>query len=139
MSETTISRSRKRPPSNGRNRELQEPIENVAMRSRQLLAAMVAFRDGDFSVRLPGDWPGTDGRIAEVFNQTLAYERRITREVARLSGTVGKEGRLKQRMALPGAIGGWAVRTSPEKHEIPSSLDQHPTEDPSRLLHRLQR
>ncbi|WP_019197661.1 HAMP domain-containing protein [Afipia birgiae] len=69
---------------------------------------MVAFRDGDFSVRLPRDWPGTDGRIAEAFNQTLAHEGRITAEVARLSETVGKEGRLKQRMSLPGAIGGWA-------------------------------
>ncbi|RTL82160.1 MAG: hybrid sensor histidine kinase/response regulator, partial [Bradyrhizobiaceae bacterium] len=69
---------------------------------------MVAFRDGDFSVRLPRDWPGTDGRIAEAFNQTLAHQGRITGEVARLSGTVGKEGRLRQRMTLPGAIGGWA-------------------------------
>ncbi len=82
--------------------------EAAAIRSRQLLAAMVAFRDGDFSARLPRDWPGTDGRIAEAFNQTLAQQGRITGEVARLSGTVGKEGRLKQRMSLSGAIGGWA-------------------------------
>ena len=39
------------------------------MRSRQLLAAVMAFRDGDFSLRLPIDWEGTDGRIAEAFNQ----------------------------------------------------------------------
>ena len=26
---------------------------------------MIAFRDGDFSVRLPSDWGNTDGRIAE--------------------------------------------------------------------------
>ena len=112
MSETTISRSRKKPSANGgNNREARDLTDDAAaVRSRQLLAAMVAFRDGDFSVRLPGDWPGNDGRIAEVFNQTLAYERRITGEVARLSGTVGKEGRLKQRMSLPGAIGEWAEK-----------------------------
>ena len=39
---------------------------------RQILKAIVAFRDGDFSVRLPADWPGIDGRIAETFNQTIA-------------------------------------------------------------------
>ena len=42
--------------------------------------AMVAFRDGDFSVRLPADWAGIDGRIAEAFNQAIAHEDRISRE-----------------------------------------------------------
>ena len=70
----------------------------------------MAFRDGDFSVRLPTEWMGTDGRIAEAFNQALAHEERISHEVERLSVTVGKEGRLKQRMSVPGAIGGWAQK-----------------------------
>ncbi len=75
-----------------------------------LLAAMLAFRDGDFSWRLPADWADAEGRIAEAFNQTIAQEERISREVERLSVTVGKEGRLKQRMSLPGAIGQWATK-----------------------------
>ena len=78
--------------------------------SRQMLAAIVAFRDGDFSLRLPTDWAGIDGQIAVAFNQTIAYEARIAAEVGRLSATVGKEGRLKQRMSVPGAIGDWAVK-----------------------------
>jgi methyl-accepting chemotaxis protein len=110
MSETTTSRGRKKLPlalkSNGKGNGLGENV--AAARSRQLLMAMMAFRDGDFSVRLPADWQGMDGRIAEAFNQSLAHEGRISREVARLSVTVGKEGRLKQRMTLPGAVGGWA-------------------------------
>ncbi|WP_373653867.1 HAMP domain-containing protein [Schlesneria sp. DSM 10557] len=73
------------------------------------MQAMVAFRDGDFTVRLPSDWLGTEARIAEAFNQTIAQKQRIAFEVARLSNTVGREGRLKQRMTLPGAIGEWAV------------------------------
>jgi HAMP domain-containing protein/signal transduction histidine kinase/DNA-binding response OmpR family regulator len=79
-------------------------------RSRLLLTAVGAFRDGDFSVRLPADWTGIDGRIAEAFNQALAHEDRIAREVTRLSMVVGKEGRLKQRMSVPGAIGQWATK-----------------------------
>ena len=46
---------------------------------------MMAFRDGDFSWRLPSDWAGTEGRIAEAFNQSIAHEDRISREVERLS------------------------------------------------------
>ena len=56
------------------------------------------------------DWDGTAGRIAEAFNQALSHEDRITQEVARLSVSVGKEGRLKQRMSLPGAMGAWATK-----------------------------
>ena len=74
----------------------------------QILAVVVAFRDGDFTVRLPLSWPGIEGRIAEALNQTISHEARITEEVTRLSVTVGKEGRLKQRLSLPSATGGWA-------------------------------
>ncbi len=93
---------------------------------------MVAFRDGDFAVRLPTDWDGTDGRIAEAFNQALAHEDRITREITRLSTAVGKEGRLRQRMSVPGAIGGWA-----EKVELLNSLLDdlvRPTTDVARTI-----
>jgi HAMP domain-containing protein/signal transduction histidine kinase/DNA-binding response OmpR family regulator len=112
MSETRIRRGRKRLPTAalGNVETASLGDDPIAARSRQLLSALVAFRDGDFSVRLPADWSGTDGRIAEAFNQTLAHEERITREVARLSVAVGKEGRLKQRMSLPGAIGRWAEK-----------------------------
>ena len=80
MSETTTSAARKKfssaNHSNGKTIGEDDP---AAVRSRQLLMAMVAFRDGDFSVRLPADWPGVDGRIAEAFNQSLAHEGRISR------------------------------------------------------------
>ncbi len=105
MIKTTIPRSKKsaktnRPTGNG----------SAEARSRQMLATMVAFRDGNFSVRLPSDWEGIDGQIAAAFNQTLSQEDRLSREIERLSRTVGREGRLNQRMSVPGAIGGWAAK-----------------------------
>ncbi len=109
------------------------PKENAAeVRSRQLLAAMVAFRDGDFSVRLPADWAGTDGRVAEAFNQAIGQEDRITREAKRLRTTVGKEGRLKQRMSLPGGIGEWAIKVE----SINTLIDDlvRPTADVARTI-----
>src|SRR5262245_65804739 len=77
---------------------------------QQILATVVAFRNNDFTVRLPLSWSSVEGRIAEALNQTMAHEARITDEIARLSVTVGKEGRLKQRLSLPPAAGGWALR-----------------------------
>jgi PAS domain S-box-containing protein len=75
-----------------------------------MLASMLAFRDGNFSVRLPSDWDGIDGQIAAAFNQAISYEDRLSHEVERLGRTVGREGRLKQRMSVPGATAGWAAK-----------------------------
>ena len=83
--------------------------ESPDHRFRLILTAIQSFRDGDFTVRLPTDWAQTEGEIATAFNQTIAQQERISREVTRLSETVGKDGRLKQRMSLHGAIGGWAA------------------------------
>jgi HAMP domain-containing protein/signal transduction histidine kinase/DNA-binding response OmpR family regulator len=76
--------------------------------TNSLLAALFSLRDGDFSVRLPADLIGIDGKIADVFNDIAAVSERRARETARVSHAVGKEGKLKQRMVVPGAIGGWA-------------------------------
>ncbi|WP_444813213.1 HAMP domain-containing protein [Variovorax saccharolyticus] len=87
-----------------------EALEAAEARSRQILASIKAFSKGDFRARLPGDWPDTDGRIAEAFNQTIGQAELLTQEFARLSVTVGKEGRLSQRIAAPGALGSWAAQ-----------------------------
>ena len=79
-------------------------------RSRQILAAITALSIGDFKVRLPVDWSGTDGRIAAAFNQAIDNTQRISLEANRLRTAVGKEGRLSQRMSAPGAQGGWAAQ-----------------------------
>jgi HAMP domain-containing protein/CheY-like chemotaxis protein/signal transduction histidine kinase len=112
--------------------ELARVEESAEARSRHTLKAFMAFRDGDFSARLPADWPGIDGRIAETFNQTIACVQSITREVKRLSVTVGKEGRLRQRMSLPGAVGDWAVKAD----SINMLLDDlvRPTVDVARTI-----
>jgi HAMP domain-containing protein/CheY-like chemotaxis protein/signal transduction histidine kinase len=76
--------------------------------SRQLLAAMLAFRAGNFNVRMPVELTGVHGKIADAFNDILAVSERRAQETARVSRMVGKEGKLKQRMTVPGVAGGWA-------------------------------
>src|SRR5690349_7328520 len=76
--------------------------------SKQLLAALLSLRDGDFAVRLPSDLTGVDGKIADVFNDIATVSERRARETARVSRVVGKEGKLKQRMNVPGVVGGGA-------------------------------
>src|SRR5690606_2449065 len=76
--------------------------------NRQLLAALRAFRRGDFSVRLPRDLTGMDGDIAEAFNGVVVLNEHKTREFSRLAELVGKQGKINHRARLPAATGAWA-------------------------------
>src|SRR6476646_9942169 len=57
----------------------------------QILLAMLAFRSGEFSWRLPSEWTGIHGKIADAFNDVLLISERRAKETARVSRMVGKE------------------------------------------------
>src|SRR5712671_235579 len=67
--------------------------------SRQLLAVLLAYKAGDFTVRLPSDWIGVPGKIADAFNEVVDFNQRLSAETTRVSRTVGKEGKLKERLS----------------------------------------
>src|SRR2546430_15358071 len=73
-----------------------------------LLQTLVAFRAGDFSARMPETGTGVPGKIAEVLNEVIARNERLSKELARLRRGVGKEGRLPQRLPPDGSRGGGA-------------------------------
>jgi HAMP domain-containing protein/signal transduction histidine kinase/CheY-like chemotaxis protein len=73
----------------------------------ELLSALQALRRGDFSARLPVDWPGLGGRIADTFNEIVTLTQHLGSELARLNRAVGKQGRINQRATLGGLSGGW--------------------------------
>jgi len=73
----------------------------------ELLNALLAFKNGDFSVRLPADRTG-GGKVYDVLNEIFEQNEQMTREFARISNAVGKEGRIKQRAGTL-AKGGYAA------------------------------
>src|SRR5256884_7089541 len=76
--------------------------------TKQLLAALMAFKRGDFSARLPENWTGVPGKIADTFNLVIESNERMTRELERIVNVVGKEGRITERAALNNVSGSWA-------------------------------
>src|SRR3954463_869638 len=76
--------------------------------AQYILEAMLALREGDLSQRLPASWSGVFGKIAAAYNDVAALNDRRVRENQRVCQAVGKEGKLKQRMRVPGAAGAWA-------------------------------
>src|SRR5512134_3091373 len=75
--------------------------------SAELLRALQAMRDGDFSVRLPTNWTGIDGRIADTFNDIAATNARIASELERVGHVVGKQGQTRQRVKFDSIRGAW--------------------------------
>src|SRR5437762_575971 len=76
--------------------------------AKQLLAALMAFKRGDFSARLPDDWTGVTGKIADTFNDVITTTQRMTQELERIRRVVGKEGRITQRASLGDVSNSWA-------------------------------
>src|SRR5215471_9751492 len=51
---------------------------------RAVLSGLQAMSDGDFSVRLPGDWTGLEGKIADKFNEIVAANQKMSQELQRV-------------------------------------------------------
>jgi HAMP domain-containing protein/CheY-like chemotaxis protein/signal transduction histidine kinase len=74
---------------------------------RELLRALQAVRDGDFSVRLPSDKTGLAGKVADTFNEIVRSNQQMALELGRVGQTVGKEGKTRHRMAVNRRGGSW--------------------------------
>ena len=84
--------------------QVQAPAEFDQAR---LLSILADVRDGDFSVRMPVDWTGVPGKIADTLNEVIAANQTLGAELTRVSHAVGKEGRLSQRVAVAGSDRVW--------------------------------
>src|ERR1700680_4888767 len=76
-------------------------------RHRELLHALLAVRYGDFSVRLPGDWTGIQGKVADTFNQIVTSNARMASELERVGHLVGRQGQTRHRVKFAQPSGAW--------------------------------
>jgi signal transduction histidine kinase/HAMP domain-containing protein/ActR/RegA family two-component response regulator len=104
MEHPTEEAAQPRPARRASARELTE-------RTRSLLDALRAARQGDFSVRLPAHVAddGLFGEIALVFNSLIEENERFVHEVDRVSRTVALEGELTVQASLGPVAGSWAA------------------------------
>ena len=72
-----------------------------------LLATLLRMRDGDFAARLPSTWTGVEGKVADTFNEIVAANEQMARELKRLGQKVGKEGRTRERARFQQLRGSW--------------------------------
>src|SRR5437764_5050533 len=97
-----------------------------------LLGALNALRQGRTGVRLPPDWTGVAGKVADAFNAVVEQNERMADELARLSRVVGKEGKLSQRLNLGDVSGFWQESVESVNDLIDDLV--HPTSETARVI-----
>ncbi len=97
-----------------------------------LLHALNALRKGQSDVRLPSDWTGVAGKVADAFNDVVEMNERMAAELGRLSKSVGKEGKLSQRLNL-GDVGGFWRGSVESVNDLIDDL-VHPTTETARVI-----
>ncbi len=79
--------------------------------NHELLKILSEVRQGNFSVRMPVDKIGLSGKICDTFNEIISLNEALVEELNQASNTIGKQGHLNHRVALPRyAKGSWAVQ-----------------------------
>jgi signal transduction histidine kinase/HAMP domain-containing protein/ActR/RegA family two-component response regulator len=79
-----------------------------AVDTTTLLGVLALVREGDFTARMPLEWTGVAGKIADCVNEVIVANQVLEAELARISDVVGHQGRLSQRMQLGGTGQGWS-------------------------------
>ncbi|MDQ1396260.1 MAG: hypothetical protein QOG64_1519, partial [Acidimicrobiaceae bacterium] len=84
----------------------QAPSEQVLT---ELLEALRAAKDGDFTLRLSTRRSGVMGEIASMYNELMSINAKSTKELVRVARVIGREGRMTERLTPGGAGGSWAA------------------------------
>ncbi len=96
--------SRKRAAGQGASRRSDRRAASAMFTAQEASAAphraRPRLKQGDARVRLPVEWTGVPGKVADAFNDVVELNERMAEELARLRAGVGKEGKLKQRAEL---------------------------------------
>ena len=77
--------------------------------SYELLKVLLEVKEGNFSVRMPGDKLGISGKICDTLNNIILLNEALVEELTKARNTIGLKGHLNHRVELPRfARGSWA-------------------------------
>lgn len=68
---------------------------------RLLLKVITEVKNGNFSVRMPVDKTGLTGKICDTLNDIISLNETLVEELALARNTIGRQGKLNHRVALP--------------------------------------
>src|SRR4051794_9241149 len=107
-SKPRASKAEKRSRSHASNGSIELSHDQEFM--SRLVSALESLRDGDFSQRLPSNWSGLPGKVADSVNAITMRMERFNTSLVRLRRNVGEEGKIGERLQIGDAVGSWAER-----------------------------
>jgi HAMP domain-containing protein/signal transduction histidine kinase/CheY-like chemotaxis protein len=75
--------------------------------STELLMTLIEIKNGNFGVRMPIDKIGVYGKICDTLNEIVELNDQMMQEFTKAGNTIGKQGKLTQRLDLPNGRGAW--------------------------------
>jgi signal transduction histidine kinase/CheY-like chemotaxis protein/HAMP domain-containing protein len=100
--------------------------------AKVLLSVLAQVKAGDFTARMPLEWTGVAGKIADGVNDVIIANQALGAELARVSRVVGTQGELSQRVVL----GGWTQCWSGSVESVNSMIEAlvRPTSEMQRVI-----
>ncbi|CAH1193543.1 Sensor histidine kinase RcsC [Paenibacillus plantiphilus] len=89
------------------DQHLKSESSNGQLDTGLLLNALMAFKKGDFTHRMPYDHTGIAGKVADTFNEIMEMQESMVSEVQTVARVVGKEGKLTRRFVHKNTGGSW--------------------------------
>ncbi|MEL1253423.1 HAMP domain-containing protein [Flavobacterium sp. DGU38] len=82
--------------------------EESILNDAEFLKILLKVKNGNFSQRFPTDQNGTKRSICETLNEIIDLNERMVFEFQKVGKSIGKQGKLTNRVALDGARGSWS-------------------------------
>ena len=105
----TVAIIKKTNGTNGKHKpRVANGINRDELDAHELLRVLGEIRNGNFSVRMPIDKMGINGKICDTLNDIISLNEILVEELTVARNTIGKQGRLNHRVELPKyARGSW--------------------------------
>jgi len=82
-------------------------IDKDLIDATELLTVLLEIKRGNFDARMPINRVGLSGKVCDTMNEIILNNKNLVREFAKARNSVGKEGKLNQRIVLNEAEGEW--------------------------------
>ncbi|HYI78365.1 MAG TPA: HAMP domain-containing protein, partial [Chryseolinea sp.] len=83
------------------------PVDSLDF--KELLGVLTEVKNGNFEVRMPYDQVGLSGKICDTLNEIISLNENMMQEFTRAGNTIGKQGKLTQRIEIPSTKGAWST------------------------------
>ena len=88
--------------------KIQDQSEESVLSDAEFLKILMKIKNGNFSQRFPTDQNGIKRSICDTLNEIIDLNERMVFEFQKVGKSIGKQGKLTNRVVLDGARGSWS-------------------------------